>query len=133
MVLQMRATAPLPLVVRPVRFSDKPRRDAGLRSFPDGWHTFCFPQIESDRRSSHIGPHRLASDGWAWRLPHSQSLPQVGDTQALVYIWRTFTWLFTGVMLLVGVLWLCGWAVWHAKHKQATVAYRADGKIPPYA
>jgi hypothetical protein len=133
MVLQMRATAPWPLVVRPVRFADKPPRDAGLPQLPGRLAYVLLSQTESDRRSSHIGPHRLASDGWAWRLPHSQSLPQVGDTQALVYVWRTFTWLFTGLMLLVGVLWLCGWAVWHAKHKQATVAYRADGKIPPYA
>ena len=104
--------------------------DAGVPPLPGGWHTLC-SHTRSDGRQSHIGPHRLTSDGWAWMLPHSQPSPRVGDASNMVYVRRTFTWLFTGLTLLAGLLWLVGWSVWHTKNGRNSLSHRDDDQMPP--
>jgi hypothetical protein len=49
----------------------------------------------------------------------------------MVYVRRTLTWLCTGLTLLVGILWFCGWAVWHTQHRRATLSHRDDDQLPP--
>ena len=62
-------------------------------------------------------------------LPRSRRDALAKDADSMVYIRRTFTWTFTGMTLVVGILWLFCWSIWHTKQKRSITPSPSDNSI----